>query len=129
MKKLLILIILFVAGCYDSYDYSTPRTNIYYETSTRTTKVISIPPGARIELDGDYLGDAPLEIQWEVYSLRGLFTRNHTVKALPIHVGQYVQSKFFQGGYQYGSPDKVPKTILFDMNLGPIPKQYELDIR
>lgn len=92
--------------------------------------MISEPPGARIEIDGDYVGDAPLEIQWDGWSINGLFTTDHEVKALPIYEGQYVQRKFFRGGLVFrGSRDPVPKTILFDMNLVPVPRRYEIDIR
>ena len=106
------------------YDKRTPSTITY------TTKVISEPHGARIELDGDYIGDTPLEIQWDGWSMNGLFTRDHEVKALPIYEGQYVQRKFFRGGLLFrGSRDPVPKTIFFDMNLAPVPRRYELDIR
>lgn len=134
MKKCaaIILFALFLisifGGCetYDtSYDSYTPESY----TRTYTTKVISDPPGARIELDGDYIGDAPLEIQWEGWSLNGLFYRDHTVKALPIYEGQYVQSKFFRGGLMFRGPrDPVPKTILFVMSLATVPRRYEIDI-
>ena len=117
-----------VGGC-ETYDmgYSSYTPASY--TRTYTTKVISIPPGARIELDNDYIGDAPLEIQWEGWSINGLFHKDHTVKALPIYEGQYVQSKFFRGGLTFrGTRDPVPKTILFDMNLVKVPMRYEIDI-
>ena len=132
MKKFaaIILLALFlisiVGGCetYDiSYDSYTPESY----TRTYTTKVISDPPGARIELDVDYIGDAPLEIQWEGWSVNGLFHRDHTVKALPIYEGQYVQSKFFRGGL-FEPRNPVPKTILFVMNLAQVPKRYEIDV-
>jgi hypothetical protein len=92
-----------------------------------TTKVISDPPGARIELDGDYIGDAPLEIRWEGWSANRVFYKDHTLRALPIHEGQYVQSKFFRNGV-FEPRDQIPKTILFVMNLSEAPKRYEIDI-
>jgi len=84
--------------------------------------VISDPPGARIELDDGYIGDALLEIQWDMSSTSELFIKSYEVKALPIYEGQYVQQKFFWRN------DRIPKTILFDMYLAPAPQRYELEI-
>lgn len=124
-----ICIGLLVVSCgEDVYEspYTPPKKCIYI------TKVISEPSGAKIELDGDYLGETPLEIEWEGWCeperiCGGLFTRDHTVIALPIHSGQYTQRKFFSGTpFRYRH--KVPKTIFFNMRLGPIPTRYELEI-
>jgi len=105
-----------------------------YRVITFTTKVISDPPGARIELDENYVGDAPLEIQWRGRAKGRVFTEKHTVRALPIYPGQYTQTKFFSeapGGlfdpyrpYSY----HIPEVIFFDMNLAPVPTRYEFDI-
>ncbi|MHC4458064.1 MAG: hypothetical protein ACYS0I_13455 [Planctomycetota bacterium] len=108
----LLTCLVFFAGC------------AAFEAYTATTKVISDPPGARIELDDDYIGDAPLEIIWdERLMMERTFERKHTITALPIYGGQQVQLKFFWPG------DSIPKTILFDMSLVPVPQRYELDIR
>lgn len=147
MKKIILLIIIFIAGCNDSYEPMPNKSSFIERWSDKlakepmnipmkkpikfVTKVISIPSGARIELDGDYLGDTPLEINWEVgevYSSRGLFRRNHIIKALPLYEGQYVQIKVFRGGFQHYQSDKVPKRIFFDMNLVRVPTRYEIDI-
>lgn len=107
----LLACLVFFAGC------------AAFEAHTTTTKVISDPPGARIELDDDYIGDAPLEIKWEWLLRERVFDRKHIITALPIYSGQQVQLKFFWPG------DSIPKTILFDMKLVPAPQRYELDIR
>jgi len=115
MKKLLIILCLvFFSGCQQvvQEDQSKPTTYTYI------TKVISEPPGARIEVDNDYIGDAPLEIKWDELSSK---EEIHTVKAFPIYENNLVQFKVF-------FHRSIPKTIFFDMRLGPIPKQYEIDI-
>lgn len=134
MKKcaaiiLLALFLISIVGGCETYDTSYHSYTPESYTRTYTTKVISDPPGARIELDGDYIGDAPLEIQWEGWSSNGLFHSSHTVTALPIYEGQYVQSKYFRGGLMFNDPrHPVPKTILFVMTLAPVPTHYEIDI-
>jgi hypothetical protein len=95
-----------------------------YKPTTYTTKVVSDPPGARIELDNNYIGNAPLEIQWVGWPKDRHLRDNHTVKALPIHEGQYVQVKSFRGTagtVRNSESSLVPDTILFDMNLAPAP--------
>jgi len=80
-----------------------------------TTKVISIPPGARIEVDQDYIGEAPLDVQWEGWGERGFFSRNHTVTATS--TGRRSQTKWFRGEdnpHLQDWADPIPKTILFD---------------
>lgn len=84
MKRLILVIftvIMFLGGCectsnhYNLAGYNEcGEYNSFYDigrTETYVTKVISEPPGARIELDNDYIGDAPLEIQWEGYPASG----------------------------------------------------------
>jgi hypothetical protein len=141
MKKLLIIVcLLFFAGCQQAtqQDQGKPKaSHINYDfleslekdghpsTYTYTTKVISDPPGARIEVDGDYIGDAPCEIKWNEWnesSADRVFTEGHIVRALPIYESHCVQVKIMW------FDNKIPKTILFDMRLGPIPKQYKIDI-
>jgi hypothetical protein len=80
-----------------------------------TTKVMSIPPGARIEVDQDYIGEAPLDVQWEGWGEKGFFSRNHTVTATS--TGRRSQTKWFRGEdnpHLQDWADPIPKTILFD---------------
>jgi len=80
-----------------------------------TTNVISIPPGARIEIDDDYLGDAPLDVKWEGWVPERLFTRNHRITATSTE--RRSQTKWFNGEkdrYLSHWADPIPKTILFD---------------
>ncbi len=91
---------------------------------TYTTEVISEPPGARIEVDGDYRGDAPLTITWGSRTIRpaGLSVL-HTVKAFPTYEGHYVQTKIIDEDHPF------PKRMFFDMRLQPVTPQIDLNIR
>jgi len=135
---LVLLVVLGIAGCNEEQatikNVNTPLIAPSPPPEILcTTKIISDPPGARIEIDNDFKGDAPLEIQW--YGARYqsepngriFFTEEHEVKALPIYGGHFVQGKFFWSRHA-GRPDEIPKTIFFDMRLGPSPKQYDVDI-
>lgn len=110
----------FMFGC-DSQSYVPAPSHPH---PIYTIKIISDPPGARIEVDNDYVGDAPIEIQVEGTENRTFANWFHAtnISAIPIHPGQSVQTKTF---YQ---SDKIPNTILFDMNLSYVPRQYDINI-
>jgi PEGA domain len=85
------------------------------EPATKTIQIVSDPPGARIEVDDDYVGDAPLEIKVP-QKADGTFVRAMTIRATPTQQGAYVQSKYFT----YGS--QIPSRLLFSMGLVPVPQ-------
>ena len=79
--------------------------------ATKTIQIISDPPGARIEVNDDYVGDAPISITVPIQGAK--FTRMTIIRATPTLQGEYVQSKYFDG------TSEVPSRILFSMGLGP----------
>jgi hypothetical protein len=104
------LAILLIAACVQTPpSASSPRPPA--QPVTRTIQVISDLPGARIEVNNDYVGDAPLSIL--VPEKDGNFTIDTAIRATPTQEGQYVQSKWFSFG------SAVPSRILFTMGLGP----------
>lgn len=72
--------------------------------------VVSVPPGAAIEVDNDFLGRAPLRIPKEKF-----IGKYVGVRASPTESGHCSQSKLID-------PDRIPKTIYFQMSLCPIPQ-------
>lgn len=73
--------------------------------------IISDPPGAKIEWDGDLIGTTPYK--YIVTGRRGKGSGITVVKAYPIKEGQYLQTKFLY-------PNAfLPKTIYFNLNLRP----------
>ena len=99
-------------------------------TTRRSIRVITDPPGAHIEMDGAYMGRAPVTITTNADAW-GCFIRHSTIRALPSEPGQFTQSKNFAGGYQYAGHlnDHVPEQVFFDMRLGPVPSQYDVTLR
>ena len=93
-----------IAGC-----ASTP-------IKTASVEIISEPPGAKIEINNDYIGTTPCTAMIPA-NIKGEFTRDTTIQALPVRNGQRVQKKHFSGGYDDGTNDLIPKRILFDMTL------------
>jgi len=71
-----------------------------------TTHVVSDPPGARIIIDGNYMGEAPLDVR-----LYGPYFNGMSIwKALPKETG-CTQSEMFMYG------QLVPRNVFFDTNL------------
>lgn len=85
------------------------------------TEIISDPPGARIEVNGNYLGDAPLTTQIRHHPSDKVVMGMVTIRALPRAEGQYVQVKVFRGPQYPFDPhrDVVPERVFFNMKLKP----------
>ena len=82
--------------------------NSYHYYNEYEVEIVSDPPGAEIEWDGEYVGQTPV-----TYKLTGRksFINKAVVKAYPIESGQYMQTKVLR--------HPVPKKIYFDLNLAP----------
>ena len=78
------------------------------------TEVLSEPPGARIIVQGEYVGDAPTVVKWDQHGIVGMqFVRDILVEALPVNEGQWRQQTVF-------SPyDRIPRRMFFDTRLRP----------
>ena len=98
--------------------------------TTKNIQILSEPPGARIEVNDDYIGDAPCTVQVRC-DPAGRFYPNTRIRALPVGYG-YVQSKFFTGygemGNRYLESDSIPSRIFFDMRLGPVSPDINVNV-
>jgi PEGA domain len=109
---LLIAGSLFYVGCNNSgypYKAQIPPASAYYqpvqtaasaptpvpEVQTKKVEIISEPAGARIEINDNYIGDAPITV--EIPQDQGYFKATTTIRALPTEAGDYVQTKYFDG--------------------------------
>jgi hypothetical protein len=97
---------------------------------TKTIQIISQPPGARIQVNDDYIGDAPCVIQVASDS-SGRFWERTKIEAIPRAYG-YTQMKLFIGYGQpdnpYAHSDKIPARIFFDTNLGPVSPEVNVNV-
>jgi PEGA domain len=80
-------------------------------------QIVSQPAGARIEVNGQYAGDAPLSIDVEA-STDGRFWRDTIIKAYPKDTG-YTQIKAFNGKSRWTISDMVPPKLFFDTRTDP----------
>jgi hypothetical protein len=147
MKSLAILAVFcacsfFGLSCSNSgypYRAQTPPASAYYrpvataatpnpipivESQNKRVEIISVPAGARIEVNDDYVGDAPIIV--EIPQQEGYFTATTTIRALPTETG-YTQTKMFFPSMG-GLGDKVPSRILFDTRLGPVTPAVDVNV-
>lgn len=83
-----------------------------------TTRFISSPTGARIEVNGSYIGNAPMSYTWPAQYQDGARFRDElTVRAYPSGAGQFAQRKFFES--HGGNLPLIPARIYFDMTSRP----------
>ena len=109
----LCLVCVSLMGCTNFRKLSVIEVPSPTETST---KITSNPPGARIEIGGKYVGDAPLHVEIDApLYVNGTVNKNLYVEAIPDKPEQYKQTINL---YER----KVPRIISFNMNLAPTPK-------
>jgi hypothetical protein len=113
---LFVSIVFLFAGCASpSSSPTSAAASSPTPTSQKKVLIVSEPAGARIEINEDYVGDAPIEVKIET-NLNGSFARGATIKATPLGAG-YVQPKYFDPGMP------VPSRLFFDTRLGPVNTQ------
>jgi PEGA domain len=108
----------FLMGCVSTYQ---PPTPVY-----KTVQIISDPPGARIEINGNYIGDAPLSTKIRKDTEYDRFYSSTVIRAYPKGDG-YVQTKNFSPGSLEGL--NLPDRIFFDTNLHPVYPKLPIEIR
>ena len=85
-------------------------------------------PGARIEVNGQDMGDAPVHIK--IFgdpdgTFHDFGSFYYVVKAQPITTNQYPQTRLFRTGKAFAGEDYIPSRIYFDMNRpAPEPPLY-----
>ncbi len=108
MKKILAALLTGVVLCGCAiFGRNHPRLYV--------SEVVSVPPGAEIEVDGTYLGRTPAIIEWQGNPGRYFTDGYHVVKAYLECAGCCPQVKMYTGGAVYSSNDIIPRRIFFNM--------------
>jgi PEGA domain len=101
-------IFLICSGCASHTQVVRQRLNL---------QIASQPVGAKIEVNGQYVGDAPLTVQIEA-SNDGRFWKDTIIKAYPADKG-YTQIRAFNGKSRWTISDMVPSKLFFDTRIDP----------
>jgi PEGA domain len=104
-------VILVISACTAAQPNSSASVKPTPSPTTKALQILSDPPGARIEINDNYVGETPITVQISLWGAG--FTKATSIRAIPVVGGQYLQSKFFS------AKDEVPDRIFFEMNLGP----------
>jgi len=99
---------LLSSGCASRSNNPLPKQSV---------QIVSQPPGARIEINGRYVGDAPTTAEIET-SPHGRFWKDTIIKAYPKDTG-YIQIKAFNGESRWSVSDQIPGRISFDTRIDP----------
>jgi hypothetical protein len=108
LRSLMALVFLICSGCASHTPTVRPRLKV---------QIGSQPTGARIEVNGQYVGDAPLSIDIEA-SNDGRFWRDTIIKAYPKDTG-YTRIMAFNGKSHWAISDAVPPKLFFDTRTEP----------
>lgn len=114
--------VLVLAGCKTPLPPGVergPHGTIAYDVSVEAS-----PPGAHIEANGEYVGQAPVHLK--IFGDRdGTFhdfgSYYYIIRALPVVTNQFVQTRVFGTGRNFSHEDYIPKQVYFDMNQPPPP--------
>ena len=106
--SLMASVLLLCSGC---------ASHTHVERQRLKVQIVSEPKGAKIEVNGQYVGDAPLTVDIEA-SNDGRFWRDTIIKAYPAETG-YTQIKAFNGKSRWTISDAVPPKIFFDTRTEP----------
>ena len=121
MKHLLLLMsglsgIAFLTGCQSLPPGAEPGP---HGTMAYEVLIEASQPGAKIEANGEYVGDTPLRLK--IYgdpdgTFHDFGAYDYVVRALPLVTNQFPQARFFRTGRGFTPEDRIPKRIVFDMN-------------
>lgn len=119
----------FLAGC-ESVPPAPGVERGPHGTIAYDVLVDSSPPAARIEANGQIIGNAPLHLK--IFGDKdGTFhdfgSYYYIVRALPVATNQYVQTRVFRTGRLFTPEDHIPQRIDFDMNQ-PNPYPYGMPV-
>ena len=112
---------LLLSGCMaDPFQqYQNEQAARQASATMHPIEVVSDPPGARIEVNNEYVADAPCTIN-VLGDSRGEVMTGVFIRAVPSTPGEYVQEKYIGA--------QIPHKILFVMNLGPATPEVNVNL-
>ncbi len=120
-KSLWLFTTLLLGGCatYSTQNPSAqkaehgPNGTIAYHV-----QVESSTPGARIEVNEDYIGKTPLTLTIfgdKDGTFHNFGSKDYVIRAFPVTTNQFPQTKVFRTGGWFSDEDRIPGRIYFDM--------------
>jgi hypothetical protein len=96
-------------------------------TMAYNVEIEASPPGARIEVNNEVIGEAPLTLK--IFgdpdgTFHDFGSFEYVVRALPVATNQFTQTRIFRTGHMMTPEDRIPRRIYFDMNQNTPPPMY-----
>ncbi|MCX8154979.1 MAG: PEGA domain-containing protein [Verrucomicrobiae bacterium] len=115
--------LLALAGCATSKSTAQKPERGPDGTIAYLVEVESSEPGARIEVNNEYVGKAPCTIKIfgdKDGTFHNFGSYHFRITAYPVRAGQQPQTKEFRTGGWFTEEDRIPRKIFFD--FGPVPE-------
>jgi hypothetical protein len=112
-------LVFVIAGCSTSgpKPEKGPQGTIAYYVEVESSE-----PGARIEVDNEYVGKTPLTLKIfgdKDGSFHNFGKFDYTITTSPVRAGQQPQTKVFKTGRLFTGEDRIPKKIFFEFGQVP----------
>jgi len=106
----------FIAGCASGPPGAEhgPQGTVAY-----LVQVESSEPGARLEVNNDYVGTTPMTLKiWgdKDGTFHNFGSQEYIIRAFPANTNLFVQTKAFRTGGWFSQEDKIPSRLYFDLN-------------
>lgn len=82
-------------------------------------QVESSEPGARVEVNNDYVGKTPVTLKiWgdKDGTFHNFGSQDYIIRVFPISTNQFIQTKAFRTGGWFSQEDRIPSHLYFDLN-------------
>lgn len=115
VKGLAIFVAVSFAGCSSSSKRERgPEGTIAYQVQIESSE-----PGARVETNGDYVGDTPITIKIfgdKDGTFHNFGSDDYVIRVFPVKEAQSIQTKVFRTGRWFSQEDRIPSRLYFDLD-------------
>jgi hypothetical protein len=109
--------LLLAAGCSTPLPPGAERGP--HNTMAYHVLVEASAPGARVEVNGEEVGPAPVRVK--IFgdpdgTFHDFGSSYYVIRGLPVATNQYAQTRVFHTGHMFGPEDRIPDRVVLDMN-------------
>ena len=101
-------------GCASAGVERGPQGTIAY-----LVEIESSEPGARVEANGDYIGNTPTTLKIfgdKDGTFHNFGSSDYVIRVFPVKTNQFVQTRVFRTGGWFAQEDMIPKRLFFDLS-------------
>lgn len=83
-------------------------------------EIESSDSGARVEANGDYVGNTPMTLRIfgdKDGTFHNFGSQEYVIQVFPVRTNHFTQTKVFRTGGWFSQEDTIPKRLFFDLDL------------